>query len=57
MGGLSATETRTAPWLPPPAPRAEAPVEAAPRARRWALAAALAVAILYAAFADGAIGV
>ena len=54
---VSATQIRTAPWLPPSPTRAEEPVEADRRAAPWVLAAALAVAILYAAFADGAIGV
>ena len=57
MGVVSATQTRPAPWLPPTAPRAQEPVEAAPSRAPWALAAALGVAVLYAAFADGAIGV
>ena len=54
---MSVTETRTAPWLPPVPPRAEEPVEAPRRPLAWALAAALGVAIAYAAIADGAIGV
>ena len=53
---MSVTETRTAPWLPPAAGQAAEPPEAATRRAHWLLAAALGVAVVYAVFAEGAIG-
>jgi O-antigen ligase len=51
----AATETRPA-GLSPPAPRAERASDRAPARSPWLLAAALGVAVAYAAIADGSVG-